>query len=253
MGSISNGLARHGGIIPYTGTVLIFSDYMRPPMRLAAMIGVRVIYVFTHDSIGLGEDGPTHQPIEQLMGLRAVPNMTVIRPADATETAEAWKAALLNQYGPTALILTRQNLPVIDRGKYAPADGLQQGAYILWQSSDDLPEIILLATGSEVHIALAAGEQLAAEAIRVRVVSFPCWELFDKQPADYRESVLPAQVRARVAIEAGAKLGWERYVGLDGAVIGLDRFGASAPYKIIYEKLGITVEKTIEAAKRLLE
>jgi len=253
MGSISNGLARHGGIIPYTGTFLIFSDYMRPPMRLAAMMGVRVIYVFTHDSIGLGEDGPTHQPIEQLMGLRAVPNMTVIRPADATETAEAWKAALLNQYGPTALILTRQNLPVIDRGKYAPADGLQRGAYILWQSSDDLPEIILLATGSEVHIALAAGEQLAAEAIRVRVVSFPCWELFDKQPADYRESVLPAQVRARVAIEAGAKLGWERYVGLDGAVIGLDRFGASAPYKIIYEKLGITVEKTIEAAKRLLE
>jgi transketolase len=252
MGGTANGIARHGGVIPYTGTFLIFSDYMRPPMRLAALMGVRVIYVFTHDSIGLGEDGPTHQPIEQLMGLRAVPHMTVIRPADATETVEAWKAALQHRDGPTALVLTRQNLPVLDRTRYAPASGAQRGGYVLWQAADGAPEVIIIGTGSEVHTALEAGEKLAAEGIKARVVSMPSWSIFDRQPAEYREQVLPSAVRARVAVEAGAKLGWEHYVGLDGAVVGLERFGASAPYKAIYEHLGITAQAVTDAAKRLL-
>ncbi len=242
MGAISNGLALHGGVIPYTGTFLIFSDYMRPPIRLAAMMGLRVIYIFTHDSIGLGEDGPTHQPVEQLMSLRTVPNLTVIRPADATETAQAWKAAVGNNEGPTALILTRQNLPVIDREKYAKAQGLQKGAYVLWQSSENPPETIIIGTGSELEIALEAGHKLAEEGMKVRVVSMPSWELFDKQPEEYRESVLPSDVRARVAVEAGIKTGWEHYVGLDGSVVGMESFGASAPIKVLYKKFGITVE-----------
>ncbi|HUT74317.1 MAG TPA: transketolase [Armatimonadota bacterium] len=252
MGSIAGGMARHGGTIPYTATFLIFSDYMRPPMRLAALMGVRVVYVFTHDSIGLGEDGPTHQPVEQLMGLRTVPNLTVIRPADATETAEAWRAALHNTSGPTALALTRQNVAVLDRTRFAPAAGLQRGGYTLWQSADGQPEVILIGTGSEVHIALQAGEDLAAEGIRARVVSLPSWELFDRQPESYRERVLPAAVRARVAVEAGVTLGWERYVGLEGAVIGVDRFGASAPYEAIYQHFGITAQAVAAAAKSLL-
>jgi len=252
MGGTANGMARHGGVVPYTGTFLIFSDYMRPPMRLAAMMGLRVIYVFTHDSIGLGEDGPTHQPIEQLMGLRAVPNLRVIRPADATETVEAWKAAVQRKDGPTALVLTRQDLPVLDRTKYAPADGLQRGAYVLWEAAKGTPEVIIIGTGSEVHIALEAGEKLGAEGVRARVVSMPSWAMFDRQPAEYRESVLPPAVRARVAVEAGAKLGWEHYVGLEGAVVGLDHFGASAPYKTIYEHFGITPQAVIDAAKRVL-
>jgi len=252
MGAIASGIARHGGLIPYTGTFLIFSDYMRPPMRLAAMMGIRVIYLFTHDSIGLGEDGPTHQPVEQLMNLRAIPNLTVIRPADAAETAEAWRAALLNRKGPTALILTRQDLPLLDRTKYAPAEGLRRGGYILWQSSKGIPEMILIATGSEVHPALEAGEKLAAEGVKVRVVSLPSWELFDRQPEDYRRTVLPQEVRARVAIEAGQKLGWEHYVGLEGAVVGMERFGASAPYKVNFEKFGFTAENVIRVAKALL-
>jgi transketolase len=252
MGGTANGMARHGGVIPYAASFLIFSDYMRPPMRLAAMMGVRVIYVFTHDSIGLGEDGPTHQPVEQLMGLRAVPHMTVIRPADATETVEAWKAALQHREGPTALALTRQNLPVLDRTKYAPASGAQRGGYVLWQAGDGAPEVIIIGTGSEVHIALEAGEKLAQEGIKARVVSMPSWSIFDRQPAEYRDEVLPSAIRARVAVEAGAKLGWEHYVGLDGAVVGLERFGASAPYKAIYEHLGITAQAVIDEAKRLL-
>jgi len=252
MGSIANGMARHGGVIPYTATFLIFSDYMRPPMRLAAMMGAHVIYIFTHDSIGLGEDGPTHQPIEQLMSLRVVPNLTVIRPADATETVEAWKAAVQRRDGPTALVFTRQNLPVLDRAKYAPADGVQRGGYVLWQGSKGQPDVILIGTGSEVHIALAAGEKLAADGVNVRVVSLPSWELFDQQPTDYRESVLPAAVRARVSVEAGAKVGWEHYLGLEGIAIGLDHFGASAPYKTIYEHFGITADAAVEAAKGLL-
>jgi len=252
MGAIANGMARHGGVIPFTGTFLVFSDYMRPPMRLAALMGIQVIYVFTHDSIGLGEDGPTHQPVEQLMNLRAVPNLTVIRPADAAETAEAWRAAVLNREGPTALLFTRQNVPALDRTKYASAEGLRRGGYVLWQSADGTPDVILIGTGSEVHLALQAAEELVAEGIRVRLVSLPSWEIFDQQTAEYRESVLPPAVEARVAVEAGQKLGWEHYLGLNGVAVGLDHFGASAPYKAIYKGFGITAERMAEVARGLL-
>ncbi len=248
MGAIAGGMALHGGVIPYTATFFTFADYMRPPMRLAALMGLRVVYIFTHDSIGLGEDGPTHQPIEHLMNLRAVPGLTVIRPADATEAAESWRAALLNTTGPTVLVLSRQKLPVLDRSVYPPAEGLQRGGYVLWESAAT-PEVILLGTGSETHLALEAGKQLAAEGVAVRVVSLPSWELFDKQPADYREGVLPPAVRARVAVEAGITLGWEHYVGLDGAVVGMTGFGASAPAEELYEKFGITPERVVEAAR----
>jgi len=248
MGAIAGGMALHGGVIPYTATFLTFSDYMRPPMRLAALMGLRVVYIFTHDSIGLGEDGPTHQPIEHLMNLRAVPNLTVIRPADATEAAESWRAALLNTTGPTVLVLSRQKLAVLDRSVYPPAEGLHRGGYVLWESAT-APEVILLGTGSETHLALEAGKQLAAEGVAVRVVSLPSWELFDKQSADYREGVLPLAVRARVAVEAGITLGWEHYVGLDGAVVGMTGFGASAPAEELYEKFGITPERVLEAAR----
>jgi len=253
MGAIASGMALHGGLIPYTGTFLVFSDYMRPSMRLAAMMGIRVIYVFTHDSIGLGEDGPTHQPVEQLMSLRSVPNLTVIRPADANEAVEAWRAALLNTAGPTALVLTRQGVPVLDRRECPSAEGVHRGAYVLWQSGEGAPDAILIGTGSEVHVALEAGKILAAEGVRVSVVSMPSWELFDRQPAEYRESVLPSAVRARVAVESGVKAGWERYVGLDGAAVGLDRFGASAPGPVLYEKFGFTAEKVAAQARKVLK
>jgi transketolase len=252
MGAIASGMALHGGFIPYTATFLTFSDYMRPPMRLAALMGLRVIYVFTHDSIGLGEDGPTHQPIEQIMNLRAVPNMTVIRPADAGEAVEAWKAALLKHDGPTALIFTRQNVPVMSRAEVAPASGLQRGGYILWESSPGKPDMILIGTGSEVSIALEAGRHLSRD-FRVRVVSLPSWRIFDRQPSEYRNHVLPPEVKVRVAVEAGIKLGWEHYVGLDGTVIGMDSFGASAPYKVLFEKFGITAEHVVQAAKALMK
>jgi transketolase len=225
-------------------------------MRLAAMMGIRVVYVFTHDSIGLGEDGPTHQPVEQLMGLRSVPGLTVIRPADAAETAEAWRAALLRRDGPTALVLTRQDVPLLDRDSCAPARGLHRGAYILWElapAPGRLPELILIGTGSEASVALEAGRRLAAEGRRVRVVSMPSWELFDAQPAEYRESVLPAAVEARVAVEAGIRLGWEHYVGLSGAVVGLDGFGASAPAEVLYSRFGITADAVVRAARGLLK
>jgi transketolase len=221
-------------------------------MRLSALMGLRVIYVFTHDSIGLGEDGPTHQTIEHVMNLRAVPNLTVIRPADAGETVEAWREALRNAKGPTALIFSRQNLPVLDRKALAPAAGLQKGGYILWESGEATPDVILIGTGSEVSLVLEAGRRLAADGVAVRVVSLPSWELFDSQPAVYREAVLPSSVRARVAVEAGIKLGWERYVGLDGLVIGMDSFGASAPAKVLFEKFGITVDSVTKAAKAIL-
>jgi len=253
MGSITTGMALHGGFIPYTATFLVFSDYMRPPMRLAALSQARVIYIFTHDSIGLGEDGPTHQPIEHLMNLRAVPNLTVIRPADAAETAEAWRTALLRRDGPTALILTRQGLPVLDRTECAPAEALERGGYILWESSEGVPDVILIGTGSETHLALAAGKHLAAEGVKVRMVALPSWELFDRQPIKYRETVLPPEVKVRVAVEAGVRLGWEHYVGLDGEIVGMDSFGASAPGKVLYEKFGITVEHVVQAAKGLLQ
>ena len=250
MGGILNGLALHGGVRPYAGTFLIFSDYMRPAIRLAALMGLPVIFVFTHDSIGLGEDGPTHQPIEQITSLRLIPNLAVFRPADATETVEAWRVALTRRRAPTALVLTRQALPVIDRTCHPPADGVSRGAYIL--RDVDHPEVILIGTGSEVHLALAAQEILAAQKVNARVVSMPCWELFDEQPDEYREAVLPPSLRARVAVEAGATLAWGRYVGLDGAIVGLDRFGASAPYQVFYEKFGITAEAVAEAARRVL-
>ncbi len=253
MGAIIGGMACHGGFIPYTATFLLFSDYMRPPIRLAALSNDRAVYVFTHDSIGLGEDGPTHQPVEQLMGLRSVPNLTVIRPADANEVTEAWKAALRNETGPTALIFSRQALPVLDRTLHAPADGLQRGGYVLWQSTDGTPELILIGTGSEVHIALKAGKKLADECVKVRVVSLPSWELFDQQSVEYRETVLPSAVRARIAVEAGIKLGWEHYVGLEGVVVGMNSFGASAPGGVLYEELGITVDSVTAEARRLMK
>jgi transketolase len=249
MASAALGMALHGGVIPYTGTFLTFCDYMRPSIRLAALMGQRVIYIFSHDSIGVGEDGPTHQPVEQVMSLRAIPGLTVIRPADACETVEAWRAALLNRKGPTALIFTRQTVPVLNQTELAAAGNLEQGGYVLWDSSKIGPQVILIGTGSEVALALKAGQQLAAEGIRVRVVSLPSWELFDRQPAAYRDKVLPPDVRNRVAVEAGIRLGWEHYVGLDGAVVGMDGFGASAPADILYQKFGITVEKVVEAAK----
>ncbi|MFA4916810.1 MAG: transketolase [Syntrophales bacterium] len=252
MAAIASGIALHGGVIPYTATFLTFSDYMRPSMRLAALMGIRVIYVFTHDSIGLGEDGPTHQPVEHLMNMRAVPNLTVIRPADANETVEAWRAAILNQNGPTVLVFSRQNLPVLNRTELAPANGLQRGGYILWESSSGRPDMILLGTGSEVHIALQAGRKIAAEGFRVRLISLPSWELFDRQPADYRGYVLPPDVKARIAVEAGIKLGWEHYIGLDGKVVGMDGFGASAPSSVLYEKFGITVEQIVRLAMEML-
>ena len=252
MGSIAVGMALHGGVIPYTATFFIFSDYMRPPMRLAALMGQRAIFVFTHDSVALGEDGPTHQPIEQLIGLRAVPNLVVIRPADATETAEAWKAALERRDGPTALVLTRQGMPVLDRTAYASAAGLQRGGYVLREAPGD-PQAILIATGSEVQIALDAAKLLDDRGVAARVVSLPSWELFDAQPASYRESVLPRGVRARVSVEAAGTLGWERYVGLDGASVGVDRFGASASYKRIYQELGLTPEHVADEAEALVK
>ena len=251
MGSIAGGMALHGGVIPYTATFLIFSDYMRPPMRLAALMGLRVVYVFTHDSIGLGEDGPTHQAVEQLLGLRSVPNMTVLRPAEATETAVAWRAALEHRTGPTVLVFTRQGLPVLDRSIYGSADGVLRGAYILWESSTT-PEVILIGTGSEVQIALDACKALAEKGIAARVVSMPSWELFDAQSKEYRDTVLPPSVAARVSVEAGRTLGWERYVGTEGVSIGVDTFGASAPYQRIYQEYGLTAERVAEAAESLV-
>ncbi len=251
MGAAANGMALHGGAIPYTGTFLIFSDYMRPPMRLAALMGQRVVYVFTHDSVALGEDGPTHQPIEQLMGLRTVPNLAVFRPADATENVEGWRVALERTEGPTALILSRQNLPVIDRDAQAPSYDARKGGYILWQSSDE-PDCILIGTGSEVHIALDAGKLLRTGGISARVVSMPSWEVFDAQSDEYRDRVLPPNVRARVSVEAGTTIGWERYVGIDGEAVGVDHFGASAPANVLYEKFRLTPVRVADVAKQVI-
>lgn len=251
MASILNGMALHGGILPYAGTFLIFSDYMRPAIRLAALMGLKVIYIFTHDSIGLGEDGPTHQPVEQLASLRAIPNLTVIRPCDANETAEAWRFAITADDGPVALSLTRQGLPVLDRATLASAENLSKGAYILKEALNGNPEIILIATGSEVHVALEASKKLEEKGFKTRVVNMPSWELFDKQPEDYRHQVLPPEIKNRIAVEAGIKQGWHRYVGSRGKVIGLDRFGASAPSQVLFEKLGITAEHVIEKAMEL--
>jgi transketolase len=252
MGAMALGMAHHGGVIPYTATFLVFSDYMRPPIRLAALSHQRVIFIFTHDSIGLGEDGPTHQPVEQLTALRAIPGLWVIRPADANETAEAWRQALMHRDGPTALVLSRQKLPILDRKRFAPASELAKGAYVLLDTTGK-PDLILIGTGSEVHLALAAAEALAQEGIKARVVSMPCWELFEMQPQAYRDSVLPPDVPARLAIEAGVTLGWHKYVGERGDILGLDRFGASAPGDVVFRELGFSVENVVSRAKALLD
>lgn len=252
MGAISNGLATFGGIIPFTATFLIFSDYMRPPMRLAALMQLQVIYVFTHDSIALGEDGPTHQPVEQLANLRAVPNLTVIRPADANETAVAWKVAIETRHNPVALILTRQKVATLDRKEFAAADGLRRGAYILSDAPKGKPEIILIATGSEVSLIVAAKEKLQAKKIRVRIVSMPSWELFAAQSQKYRDSVLPPAVTARLAVEAGVSQGWQRYIGERGDMISVESFGASAPGSKVMEKYGFTVNNVCKKAWALI-
>jgi transketolase len=252
MGSILNGMALHGGLIPFGSTFLIFSDYMRPPMRLAALMKLHVIYIFTHDSIALGEDGPTHQPVEHVSNLRAIPGLTVIRPADANETAEAWRVAVENKEGPVAIILTRQNLPVIDRNKFSPAMGLKRGAYILADSPLGKPEVILIATGSEVHPALEVYEKLRAEGKGVRLVNMPSWELFEQQPEDYRREVFPPQMTTRISIEAGSTHGWHKYVGLEGEAIGIDHFGASAPGKILLKEFGFTSDNILNRIKDLL-
>jgi len=251
MGSMALGMAQHGGVIPYTATFMVFSDYMRPPIRLAAISNRRVIFVFTHDSVGVGEDGPTHQPVEQLAALRSIPGVWVIRPCDANETAEAWRQAILRVDGPTALALTRQNLPTLDRDSLAPASGLAQGGYIL-RDTRESPDMILIATGSEVQLAIGAADALFAEGINARVVSLPCWELYDQQPQSYRDQVLPPSIRLRLAVEAGSTMGWHKYVGDQGAVIGLDRFGASAPGDIVMRELGFTVDNVVARAKALL-
>ena len=252
MGSILNGMSLHGGVIPYGATFLVFADYMRPPMRLAAMMGCKVIYIFTHDSIGVGEDGPTHQPVEHLAVLRAIPGLTVIRPADANETAEAWRCALEKIKGPTAMILTRQNLPTLDRQKLSPAAGLARGAYILAEAGKDEPDVILIASGSEVHLALEAAEMLRGKGIAPRVVSMPSWELFEAQPEEYRLKTLPPQVTARVAVEAGITQGWHRYVGDRGKIIGIDHFGASAPAPTLFKEFGFTADKVIDTVMKLV-
>jgi transketolase len=251
MAAIATGLALHGGILPFAATFFTFSDYMRPSIRLAALSKAHVIYVWTHDSIGLGEDGPTHQPIEHLASLRAIPDMMLLRPADANEAVEAWKIAVAHTGGPVGLVFTRQKLPIFDRSKLAPAAGTAKGAYVLADSAGP-PKLILIATGSEVSIALEAHNQLTNEGVACRVVSIPCWDLFDAQPQSYKDTVLPPGVKARVSVEAGSKLGWERYVGLDGAIIGLNRFGASAPGEIVMRELGFTPEHIVKVAKSIL-
>jgi transketolase len=250
MGSLMNGMSLHGGVVPFGGTFLIFSDYMRPAIRLAALMRRHVVYVFTHDSIGLGEDGPTHQPVEQLATLRAIPGLTVVRPADAGETVEAWRLAL-KRGGPVALSLTRQKLPFIDRARYAAASGVARGAYVLSEAAGGEPKVVLLATGSEVHIALEAQDELAARGVAVRVVSMPCQEVFAEQPADYHEQILPGGVK-RVAIEAAHPMSWYRWVGTEGRIIGLDHFGASAPYSRIYREFGLDSSSVVDTVMELI-
>jgi transketolase len=253
MAAMMNGMALYGGLIPYGGTFLVFSDYARPSIRLAALMGLRVIYVFTHDSIGLGEDGPTHQPVEQLAALRAIPNLSVIRPADANETAYSWLAALRRQDGPTALALTRQAVPTLDRSNFSSAKNLLKGAYVLADFGQGEPKVILMASGSEVQFILHAAKELADRDIPTRAVSFPSWELFDQQDTGYQKQVLPDNIKARMAIEAGRSMGWHRWVGATGKVISIDRFGASAPYEEIYQHFGLTVEAVVEQAIDLLD
>lgn len=252
MAAVLNGMAAHGGLIPYGATFLTFADYLRPALRLAALMGLQVIHVFTHDSIALGEDGPTHQPVEQIASLRAIPNLVVIRPCDANETSAAWRMALESKGRPVALILSRQTLPTLDRSRYAPANGLLRGGYVLADALGGEAELILIGTGSEVSLALAVREKLTAAGIRTRVVSLPSWELFDEQPAEYRQTVLPTGVLKRLAIEAGSPFGWERYVGTCGDIVCVDGFGASAPGDVVMAKFGFTVENVYRRALELL-
>jgi transketolase len=251
MGAIANGMAL-SSLRPFTATFLVFSDYMRPPIRLAAIMKLPTIFVFSHDSIGVGEDGPTHQPVEHLAALRAIPGLNVIRPADANESAEAWRVATTQTRMPSCIILSRQKLPTIDRSRYALADQLAKGAYVLADAAGGDPELLLLATGSEVSLALGAHEQLAAEGVHSRVVSMPCWSLFEQQPKSYRDAVLPPSVRARVAVEQACSLGWDRYVGPDGATVTMSTFGASAPFAKLKEKFGFTVDHVIKVARRVM-
>jgi len=253
MAAALNGMAVHGGVIPYGASFMVFTDYCRPAIRLAAMSSFPTIFVFTHDSIGLGEDGPTHQPVEHLAALRAIPNLTIIRPADANETVQAWKVALEKRDGPVFLALTRQALPVYDRSKMGDAAGLTKGAYVLLDTDKVYPDVILIGSGSEVQFAVEAQAKLAEQGIGARVVSMPSWELFEQQPEEYRDSVLPPTVKARVAIEAGVLLGWERWVGAYGTVIGMDHFGVSAPYKTIYQHLGFTADNVVLRALETID
>jgi transketolase len=257
MGSALTGMSLNGGLIPFGGTFLTFSDYMRPAIRLACLSEVQVVYVFTHDSVGLGEDGPTHQPIEQLAALRAIPHLFVIRPADPAETSEAWRIAILRRHRPTALALTRQKVAVIDRQRFASAEGARRGGYVLAEAETadgaaTTPKLILIATGSEVGLTLEAREKLQAEGAPTRVVSLPCWELFEEQTREYRDEVLPPAVTARLAVEAGVCQGWDRYVGTRGAMICLDRFGGSAPGEVALRELGFNVENVLTHARALL-
>ncbi len=252
MGAIVNGMAYHGGFIPFGATFLVFTDYMRGAIRLSALSHLQTIWVMTHDSIGLGEDGPTHQPVEHLASLRAIPNLVVIRPADANETAEAWRVAINRKHGPTLIALTRQAVPTYDRNKYAKSRQLEKGAYVLADLGEGEPEIILMASGSEVSLVMAAGQRMADEGVSVRVVSFPSWELFNSTTPEYRNSVLPAATTKRLAVEMGVSQGWEKWIGDEGVIISLDTFGASAPYKQLMEKFGFTVENIYSIAKKML-
>jgi len=252
MGAICNGLALHGGFIPFGGTFLVFSDYMRPAIRVGALSNLHTVWVFSHDSVWLGEDGPTHQPVEHLTALRAIPHLVVLRPADANETIESWRIALGRKNGPTALILTRQGIPVLDRKECQSAQGTRAGAYVLWEANPGPAAAILMASGSEVQLILQAGKQLAQEGIPVRVVSFPSWELFAAQEAAYRQSVLPAEIPLRLAVEAGIRLGWDAWIGERGDILSIDRYGASAPMAVLQEKFGFTVESVVQRAKQLL-
>jgi transketolase len=251
MGSAVNGLAVHGGFIPYGSTFLVFSDYMRPPIRLSALMELGCVWVFTHDSIGVGEDGPTHQPIEHYAALRAIPDVLFIRPCDANETVEAWRVAIRHRTRPTVLSLTRQNVPTLDRTRFAPAIQLARGAYVL-NPDVTKPDVILMGTGSEVQYCVAAAETLTQQGRAVRIVSMPCWELFEAEPAEYRDAVLPPTVGARVAVETGASLGWHRWAGPKGRLITLDRFGASAPGPEVAKQLGFTADHVVRAALEVL-
>lgn len=253
MGAVVNGMAYHGGVIPFGATFMVFSDYMRPPLRIAALSHLGSIWVFTHDSIGVGEDGPTHQPVEHLAALRAIPNLITLRPADANEVREAWRIAIENRRRPTALVLTRQNLPTLDRTAYAPAEGVRRGAYVLADLGQGRPQLLLMASGSEVSLIVEAGKRLAERGLAVRLVSFPSWELFAEQEAAYQAAVLPPDLRRRVAVEAGVTQGWQRWVGLEGRIVGLDRFGASAPAAVIFEQLGFSAAHVEAVALELLK